>query len=582
MKRRMRNILFGLFLMALLLPALQGWFGMFPAGKLHGAFIPAEMPAFTWKRWFSSEFQNQYDRYTEDHIGFRTSLVKIKNQLDFSLFRKANAEGVVVGKKDYLYEYDYIRDYTGKDFVGMDFIRKKMMRVAFVQKYLKDSLDIDFVIVFEPGKASFYPEYIPDSYLRGRIPETNYLEYKKLADQLGVKYIDFNRYFLDMKDTSHYPLFPRYGTHWSVYGMSFAADSLLNHIERLRGKELREVRVAGYEVSDEPRDTDNDVELPLNLVCPLPSEQFAYPVWHMDTVGDRYRPRVLAVADSYYWNFFNTRIPKHIFANEAFWYFNTKVYPDTYINEKLVKDLDIKNEVEKQDVILLMVTERFLHKFDWQFVDMVYGLFAPSWLQDPVYDNVNRIIEYDPWFKKMIAKAETEQTSLEEALKDEARFIYYSEQKGAYFADFGVGHFMHVIRDDQNWYGHIREKAVSNNLTAEEQLRMDAEYVFRQNEPALFEIHQAIAGKVNEMESDFDGLDLLEREASSYGCPLEDYIYKKAKMMVKEEVIRKTENAIRSTPGWLADVQAKAAEKGISIDQMIHMDAVYIWEQKLK
>jgi hypothetical protein len=182
----------------------------------------------------------------------------------------------------------------------------------------------------------------------------------------------------------------------------------------------------------------------------------------------------------------------------------------------------------------------------------------------------------------MIDKAEAGKISLEEALQDEARFIYYSEHKGAYFTDFGTEHFINVIRNDASWFGHIREKAATNNLSVKEQLRIDAEYIFKQNEPTLFEIHQAIVDMLNEMESDLDGLDVLEQEARSYGCSTEDYILKKAKMLIKEQEIRKTMEAIRSTPNWLADVQDKAMEKGISVDRMIHMDAEYIWEQKLK
>jgi len=44
----------------------------------------------------------------------------------------------------------------------------------------------------------------------------------------------------------------------------------------------------------------------------------------------------------------------------------------------------------------------------------------------------------------------------------------------------------------------------------------------------------------------------------------------------------KTMNAIRSTHDWLADVEAKAAEKNVLLEQMIRKDAEYVWEQRLK
>ena len=58
-------------------------------------------------------------------------------------------------------EYDYIRSWLAIDYPGDSFIEKKLQRTKYVQEYLKREKGIDLVIVFEPGKASFYPEYIP-------------------------------------------------------------------------------------------------------------------------------------------------------------------------------------------------------------------------------------------------------------------------------------------------------------------------------------------------------------------------------------------------------------------------------------
>jgi hypothetical protein len=403
-----------------------------------------------------------------------------------------------------------------------------------------------------------------------------------MAEEMGIKFIDFNDYFIEMKSSAQYPLFPKYGTHWSVYGMSFVADSLMEYIKKLKGEDLREVRVVGYEVSDVPRDTDNDVEKPLNLICSLPPQELAYPVWAMDTIGDLYRPMVLSVADSYYWNIFNTRIPKYVFANEAFWYFNARVYPETYYHETLVKDLDLKDELEKQDIILLMVTERFMHKFDWQFIDMAYNLYVPGWLKDPVYQNMNRVVNNDRRFVDLIGKTEADIITLEEVLRDEAMYLYYKENMPLYLIEHGVEHFKKSIRRDDAWYRHIAEKAAEKKMDAEEQLRIDAEYVFNQNHPELYLIHQGIRDMIEELESDPDQLEILTDEAKYYCWKIEDYLTRKAFFLYREKEIQKTKTAILNSPGWLADVKAKAFEKGVPLDTMLRRDAEYVWEQRLK
>ncbi len=43
-----------------------------------------------------------------------------------------------------------------------------------------------------------------------------------------------------------------------------------------------------------------------------------------------------------------------------------------------------------------MITERFLYKFDWTFIDQLYALYTPAWLKDPVYDNINKIMQTGP------------------------------------------------------------------------------------------------------------------------------------------------------------------------------------------
>ena len=94
-------------------PAIQKKYAIFQVKKLDGDFVLTEKPVFSWTDWFDGRFQMTYDKYLEDHIGFRDFLVRLTNQIDYSLYRIPHAEGVIVGKDDQLIEYDYIRAYTG-------------------------------------------------------------------------------------------------------------------------------------------------------------------------------------------------------------------------------------------------------------------------------------------------------------------------------------------------------------------------------------------------------------------------------------------------------------------------------------
>ncbi len=582
MKKTGSHIAFALIIILILLPAIQMLFHLFKEKPLNGAFNLAEKPVFSKGNWYSGKFQGQVERYLKDYSGFKNFLVRLENQLDFSLFRQANAEGAVIGKNKQLFEYDYIRSWLAKDYPGDSFVEEKLRRTKYVQEYLKREKNIDLVVVFEPGKASFYPEYIPSGYSKQKEGLSTYERFLKKARELNIDFIDLEQYFIQLKPVSDYPLFPRFGTHWSVYGMQFAADSLLRLIENRRGISLTKVKVNSTEISSKPWDTDDDVLKTMNLLFSPKGENLAYPVFDFDTAHPGEKPMVLVIADSYYWNIYNSRIPKYLFANEAFWYFNSLVYPENYIQPTFTKDLNFRQEVEKQQVIFLMVTERFLHKFDWQFIDQLYALYTPEWLKDPVYDKINDIMQVDNWYNDVIKKAGKNHISLEDALVAEGKYLYFFSDTAGYMINYGPVHYSRIIADDPRWMESVREKAKQQNIPVDEMLNTDGLYIFQKDYPGLYDINRGLTGAEERLYSDPAAINSLKREADSYNFDQNAFIRLKAWQIYKEEEIQKTCNAIRTDSAWLASVSQKALLKGVSLDEMIRIDALYLWEERLK
>ncbi len=536
-------------------------------------------------------FQAQFDRYIEDHIGFRNFFVRLNNQIDFSLFDKANADGVVVGKDKMLYEYDYIRAYTGGDFVGERFIDKKLRRLKFLQRHLKNNFDIDFILMFEPSKARVYPDYIHDRFLEDGFSTTNYDTYKRKAQQLGVRFIDLNQYFLQLKDTIRYPLYPKYGIHWSEHTMTFVADTLTRLIESVRNIELPEYEVSEIRISDSLADSDYDVGKTINLLWQLPHQPMPYPVFSFNDDQQAQKPMVLAVADSYYWNFFNTRIPKHLFANEDFWYFNARVYPDTYFGERWTHELDLRQETEKQDVILLSVTDRFMYKFDWGFVDQVYNLYGPDYSGDFVYSYENSILKDSEWFDRIVENSEKKGVPLSEAIHTEAKYQAWASEPDLFLTWYGMEHFTTLIDKDTVWSKAIREKAASNNVSYGEQLKEDADYIFRTDHPETYKKHMLIKKYQESISKDPAWMEAIAKKAAYFEMPVEEMISVDAEYMADQELSRMSpdeekikgyEDAIRNDPEWLEAVRQKAEARGVPLDEMIREDARYMAEQEKK
>jgi len=182
---RLKYVLFGLLLLMLLLPAFQRELQLFKEKPLTGAFVEMEKPTFgtvSWENWLSGAFQADFDSRLEHSIGFRNSLIRTNNQLQYSLFGLANADGVIAGSRGELFEEDYIRAYMGAFFVGESVWEQKAHKLKAIQDSLQ-KLGKSMAVVFAPGKGSFYPEKFPTKY---RHKERKLSNYTYFRDQLST------------------------------------------------------------------------------------------------------------------------------------------------------------------------------------------------------------------------------------------------------------------------------------------------------------------------------------------------------------------------------------------------------------
>lgn len=591
MKISPKHIIFFLLIALLTLPVIQHGLKIFAIRPLDGDYILTQRPQYTITSWMDGSFQNQFDRYLEDHIGFRPFFVRLYNQMDFTFFKKANAEGIVIGKNNMLYEYDYIRALNGEDFIGKAALDKKLSRFRFLQQHLKTNFDIDLLLILEPSKARTYPDNIPKRYQKAEKSLSNYQYIAERINELEINHLDLNHFFLKVKDTATYPVYPLYGTHWSEYTMSFVADTMMRFLENLRQIDMPEFRVSGVTMSDTLNFGDFDSGRTLNLLCRPHHQPMPYPVFAFENDPSKTRPMVLVVSDSYYWNLFNTRIPQNLFANEAFWYFNAKVYPDFYYSEKWTSSLDLRAEIEKQDIIILSVTERFLYKMDWNFIDQAFGLYAPQYTGDIVYQFENQLRLNAGWFDDVLAKASQQKVPLEEAIRREAYFQAWVQQPETFLTWYGPDHYRSVILGDSLWSAEIRKKATANGIGFEKQLTDDADYVFENEHPELFKLNRLINKYLEAISADEEWLGVISAKAAGFYMPLEEMIKIDAEFMARQEMaansgmeekIRYYEQAIKDDPAWLAAITKKAAEQGKSLDQMIREDAIYMAEQENK
>ena len=476
-----KALMFVLLMLMLIAPWMQASLGLIREKPLTGAFSASSAPdfsEFTRPEWLDGTFQETFNTRLENHIGFRNTLVRINNQVDFSAFRKANAEGVIAGKNGELFEEDYLREATGLYYIGDEVWKRKAAQLKAVQDTLA-ALSKTLVVVLEPGKATYYPELIPRKYRD--IPEkvSNYEQMLKTFANQQVNVLDLDAFFRQIKTEQPYPLFLKGGTHWSYYGAALAADTTLAYLMHKSGMDIPDMKIEGVKQQDSIRHPDNDIGLAMNLIFPLKQEKPAYPIISFSK-NDSKRADVLIVGDSFYFNWLNDFIPSSAFGNFDFWYYNQNITHGNGYADGKVADKNFKDEVLERDIILIMITGRFHHAFAWNFDEQLYNLFFPGY-RVPEMVFANQIRAYDDEFKLMVKEAANMDVTVEQRIQQEAMFKFYKDHvdnPDKYRRrDELVKLYRMSISGTPDWMETIREKAKAKGIGEDEQLTRDAEWL---------------------------------------------------------------------------------------------------------
>lgn len=423
-----KKIIFAVFLIVLFTPILVKSLKLIDEKPLGGVFVTVDNPNFNDSTWFSGDYQKQKELYLNENLGYRKTLIRLNNQIDFTLFNKNSAEKIVIGKENYLFENNYISATTGEDYIGDKNVNNKIQQAKKAQDILADN-GIKLLYVFAPGKATFYKDKIPDKYFsKGQDPTTNYSQFKAACDQNNINYIDFNSWFLNMKDTASYPLFPKAGIHWSYYGMYLCADSLIKKMETDLNKDLPELNLASLEVSTEQRYTEYDLGNMMNLLFPIETYDLAYPAYAYEQEG-KHRPNTLVIGDSFYWNMYYSGIPANVFNGLEFWYYNSKYYNDgTSTPKREVRTLDYLEEIFKYEYIIILQTDGGLNNFGFGFFNQLVTYSNEGSVPEGVINYIKTINSDPKWLESIKIKAQERGITLDEMILIDARYMYEQEK----------------------------------------------------------------------------------------------------------------------------------------------------------
>ena len=430
---KLHTFLFVVVIAALFLPLIQMVKPFVEVGPLFGSIVPTAKDSLTLEAWFDGTYQENRNKYINEQFGFRNTAVRLHNQIAFSLFRKAKANGVIIGKEDYLYEIKYINAYRGAEEINQSELDSNLFMLKAIQSKLKEK-GVELVVVMNPGKASFYPEFIPDEFpiLSNR---SYYSEYQKGLESQGIQHIDFGKWFREMKGKTPAPLFPKTGIHWSQYGATLAADSLVNYCMKLFGKNMNEF---GWNKNDLPLSTtmesvDDDIGLGMNLYSPIDVLPMAYP---RVGVNDKYgvsfgnrgiQPKVAVISDSYFFNLMQLPWAPDIFSELNFYFYNKQLHHLPGGATTKTDVLSQMQDIEKSNLLFVMATECNMDKLGWGFISNAYKYFVMGENIDSFELRVQKfkknILSDEAWMKAIGEKARQNKVPLDTMIMRDARYM---------------------------------------------------------------------------------------------------------------------------------------------------------------
>ena len=238
------------------------------------------------------------------------------------------------------------------------------------------------ILVNAACKGYFYPDNLPPHLTKVKRGATNLETCVRICDSLGINQVNFNAWLLSIKNKTPQLLYPKKGTHWSVYAAALAADSMVRYMEGLMHIEMPHMYWNKIINQEDALFTDDDLCKPLNLIFPFTRETYSYP--QIEYTGDtaKKKPNVIYIGDSFFCQWMYLGIPDHVNNDWQYWaYFNgitSRKYQYGDPRNPHVKDIDWIGEIEKCDCVVLIWTARNLPLLNTWFIDQAYDHYFPE------------------------------------------------------------------------------------------------------------------------------------------------------------------------------------------------------------
>lgn len=307
-------------------------------------------------------YQAWLNNYWDLHFPGRSVLIRLRNQMVYSLLHESPNENVVIGKNGYLYEPRYIafetQIYPPESADYFEELASDLQKLSYeLEKYGKE-----LYIFISPSKADFCKDTIPVQYDLVSPENRMKSNYEMLTEALTEKqiyYYDSISYIKNNVGRYESPVFYKAGTHWShVWGESAAAD-FLEYMKQYSKWNLSTIEITESK-SKEPIYPDTDLYDSLNLLI-NPHENWYASESHVLREGQD-KPNVFYRGCSFMGQSLNMLISNNVFGENVHLennYYFTDNYSNSVnlTNSESYDEMDMDRLMGQTDILILEVND---------------------------------------------------------------------------------------------------------------------------------------------------------------------------------------------------------------------------------
>lgn len=333
---------------------------------LVGVTSPGPAVNWTFRDFVDGKLRDAVRLAVTDSVAWRSLLIRLNNQLQFTLFSKSSNPGIFIGAGSSLHGINNIKEYCLRDFAVFRPIA--LTRVAML-KAIQDKVESQgrrFLYLITPNKSAAHPSEFLGLYdCRASAAEREaFLDrYIDLLRSAEIKYLDIASRIHGELAARERSLFPRGGVHWNELGSALAGRDLVSRLGQMTGQELPEV---SWTTSWDHQPTGNDRDLLELLNLLFPADKYLVP--HLTYVRDETRPctrpmRAAVVGGSFVWPLMAHMQRTGCITSDFFFYLvisQTRYSAASAAGENVAK-VDHR-AIEEADVVVLEENEQNLGK----------------------------------------------------------------------------------------------------------------------------------------------------------------------------------------------------------------------------